>query len=236
MEVYELKLRKTVSTRYEILQCATKLFLEKGYTNAYVTAITKSLRISTGNLTFWFPTKEHILAELVKELCDFQQYYIDKKEMAKDDSLLMEYLFELAMFASVCEKNSNIKDLIISAYTYPLPLEIIRKNDTNRAKYTFGKYCPTWTDTDYVLAENVASGIEYAMFMTENTKGITIEQRLTSSLDAIMKLYDVPKEKREQLLAKVMSMDYRTKGNHVFEEFCSFVEEKMLKNYEKLNK
>ncbi|MBR2329504.1 MAG: hypothetical protein IKA58_06445, partial [Clostridia bacterium] len=44
---------------------------------------------------------------------------------------------------------------------------------------------------------NVASGIEYAMLMTENAEKISFEQRVTSSLDAIMKLYEVPAEIRE---------------------------------------
>ena len=62
-----------MNTRYKILLCATKLFLEKGYTNTYVTNITNMLKISTGNLTFHFPTKEHILAELIGELNAFQK-------------------------------------------------------------------------------------------------------------------------------------------------------------------
>ena len=79
---------------------------------------------------------------------------------------------------------------------------------------------------EYIQAENVASGIECAMFMTENAENLTLEQRVTSSLDAIMKVYEVPKEIRQSVLKEVMAMDYRSSGNHVFEEFCSFVEQK----------
>jgi len=35
----------------------------------------------------------------------------------------------------------------------------------------------------------------------------------------------------QSVLKEVMVMDYRSSGNHVFEEFCSFVEEKMKENY-----
>ena len=58
-------LNKKRNTKYEILQFATKLFIEKGYTSAYTTSIANELGISPGNLTFHFPTKEHILAELI---------------------------------------------------------------------------------------------------------------------------------------------------------------------------
>lgn len=219
---------KTQGLRYVILKNATKLFLEKGYTDAYVTTIAKELQISTGNLTFYYPTKEHILAELVRSLFAFQW---EKEETGQD--LLAAYLYELALIASVCEEKPTVKDLILSVYTSPMSLAIIREYDTKRAKNTFGKYCTSWSDTDYVLAENVASGIERAMLVTENTERVTFEQRVTSSLNAIMKLYDVPEADRKRLLAEVLATDYRSKGNIIFEEFGGFVEDKMKENYGK---
>ena len=223
MGVSGLRPKNTTNTRYEILQCATKLFLEKGYTDTYVTAIAKSLQISTGNLTFWFPTKEHILAELVRELFSFQ-WGTEENE----PDLLLAYLFELVLIAAVCEENPKVKDLILAVYTHPMSLAIVREYDTKRAQKIFRAYCEGWTPTDYVLAENVASGIERAMLVTENTEGVTFEQRVTSTLDAIMKLYDMPADARKRLLSEVMATDYRSKGNHVFEEFCVFVGEKIL--------
>ncbi|MBQ8549420.1 MAG: TetR/AcrR family transcriptional regulator, partial [Lachnospiraceae bacterium] len=83
---------KRKNTKYEILLCATKSFLERGYTDTYVTVVAKNLGISTGNLTFHYPTKEHILAEMMKELCAFQAQ-ADAKEADKKYSLLIEYLF-----------------------------------------------------------------------------------------------------------------------------------------------
>ena len=186
-------------TKYEILQCATKLFLEKGYTDSYVSVIAKLLHISTGNLTFWFPTKEHILAELVKELCAFQAE-TEAREVGGVYAPISAYLFELVMHASNCAESPNVKDLMLSAYTRPMALEIIRVNDTERVKKAFGEFCPGWTETQFIQAENVASGIEYAMLMTENTEGITFEQRVTSSLNAILKLYEVPENVRKDML------------------------------------
>lgn len=232
MGVLGLRQKGTTNTKYEILYVSMKYFLEKGYTKSYITTIAKTLQMSTGNLTFWFPTKEHILAEMLKELCAFQTQ-ADAKEADKKYSLLIDYLFELAMFASVCEENANIKDLVIASYTQPLPLAVIRANDAERSKRTFAEFCKEWSETEYIQAENVASGIECSMFMTENAQKLTLEQRVTSSLDAIMKVYEVPKDIRQSALKEVMAMDYRSRGNHVFEEFYSFVEEKMKENYGK---
>lgn len=212
-----------MNTRYKILLCATKLFLEKGYTNTYVTNITNMLKISTGNLTFHFPTKEHILAELIGELNAFQKQTESGMEQT-GYGLPIAYLQELAMFASVCEENPNIRDLVIAAYTHTLSLEIIRENDTIRTKHTFGEFCTNWTDEHFIQAENVVSGIEYAMYRLENTQDISFEQRVTSGIDAIMKIYEVPEHIRQRIVAEVMSSDYRDRGSHMFEEFCRHVE------------
>ena len=220
---------KAQNTRLEILQCATKLFLERGYTDAYITTIANMLQISTGNLTFHFPTKEHILAELIKELCTFQEQIEENEE--GEYPLPIAYLLELAMFASVCVENPNIKDLVVSAYTHSMPLGMIRANDTQRAKKVFGKFCPEWTETDFIQAENIVSGIEYAMFMTENTEKLSFEQRVAGSINAVMKIYEVPEEIRQAIITKVMAVDYRSKGRHIFERFCSYVEESLQKEF-----
>lgn len=212
-----------MNTRYKILLCATKLFLEKGYKDTYVTTITNSLKISTGNLTFHFPTKEHILAELIRELNAFQHQKEENSEQT-EYSLVIANLLELVMISSISESNSNIRDLIIAAYTHTMPLEIIRENDTYRAMRVFGEFCPDWTETDFIQAENVVSGIEYAMYRTENTKALSFEQRMISGMDSIMKIYEVPADVRHSIIAGVMATDYRGRGNRVFEEFSNYVE------------
>jgi len=214
------------NTKYEILQCATKLFIEKGYTATYVTSIANELGISTGNLTFHFPTKEHILAELINELLTLPRRE-EVKAVRGEHALLTGYLLELAMFASVCHDNPNIKDLIVSAYTHPMSLKIIRESDTKRAMQVFGKYCSDWREKDFIQTENVVSGMEYAMFMTENTEGLTFGQSVFGSIDAIMKVYEIPKEIRDSIIAEITALDYISMGNHVFDEFCNYIAGKM---------
>ena len=217
--------RKIINTKLEILQCSMELFLDKGYTSSYITTIAKNLKISTGNLTFYFPTKEHLLAELVKELCVFQWQTMEK-EITGGKSSLLAYLLELATMTSVCDENPVAKDFYISAYTHLLPLKIIRENDTQKTRNIFSEYCENWTETDFVIAENIVSGIEYAMLVTEDTKEVSLEKRIETGLEAIMKIYDVPEDIRSSLLQSVLGMDYREIGRNILKEFCIYVEEK----------
>ena len=56
--------RKSNLTKLEIMQVAMKMFLEKGFTNTSAKAISNELNISTGNLTFYFPTKNYMISAL----------------------------------------------------------------------------------------------------------------------------------------------------------------------------
>ena len=76
------RISKSAITRLEIIQVASRQFLEKGYSGTTVSAISKELEMSPGNLTFHFPTKEHLLAELVDLLCKFQ--WVRMKEEADE--------------------------------------------------------------------------------------------------------------------------------------------------------
>ena len=217
--------RRNGNTKLEIIHVALRLFLKNGYTNTSIAEIGKEVGISKGNLMFHFHTKEHLLAELIHLLCDFQ-WEVMEREAEHRESSLVAYLLELVTMASLCEENPIAMDLYVAAYVHPMSLRIIRKNDTQKTKAVFEQYCDGWSETDYIQTENVVSGIEYAMFITENTENLTLEQRISSTLDSIMKLYELPRELRHSMIEHVLAMDYKNLGEHILKEFTVYVEEK----------
>lgn len=216
--------RRVNTTKYEIIRQATKLFLEKGYSVTTPKLICDALDISTGNLTYYFPTKEHLLAVLVDMLCSFQGKTI--QDMVEEDGVtsLLAVCLELATMAAMSEESEIAKDLFLSAYTSPMCLEIIRKNDTQRAKHIYSAFCPDWSEQQYVEAEILVSGIEYATLMNTNDP-IPLEARVTGALNNIMMIFNVPEETRKVKIDKVLAMDYRSLGRRVLERFRRFVEE-----------
>ena len=68
--------KKRPNTRLQIIQLAAKMFIEEGYDATSLSKIAKILDLSTGNITFYFKSKEHLLAVLVNELFDFQNLMI----------------------------------------------------------------------------------------------------------------------------------------------------------------
>ncbi len=98
----------------QIIQLGAKLFIEEGFTDTSLTKIARILDLSTGNITFYFPTKEHLLAVLVDELFDFQNLLI---EQAADEgkTSLLAYCLELTAMAAICEEDEAAKDFYASA-------------------------------------------------------------------------------------------------------------------------
>lgn len=215
--------RKTNTTKLEIIQVASRLFLNRGYSKTTIKAIADELDISTGHLMFYFPTKEHLLAVLVHMLCDFQ-WKMMQNHVEEGNTSVMALCLELSTMAAMCEEDEIAKDLYLSAYTHPLTLDIIRKNDTARAKTVFGEYCPNWEDHHFAGAEILVSGIEYATLMTTG-EGVPMDVRVVGGLDTILTTYQVPEELRRTKINKVLAIDYRALGRKVLENFKVFVEE-----------
>ena len=215
------RIDKGALTKLEIITEATKQFLEKGYTNTSANAVAKALDMSQGNLTFHYPTKEHLLAILVDMLCDFQWKRMEQ-EVNDGISSVLAICLELTAMASACESDETIKDFFLSAYSSPLSLDIIRKNDAKRAKEVFGSYRPDWTDEQFAEAEILVSGIEYATLMTSGDP-VPLETRIAGALNNILGIYGVPEETRQIKLQKVFAMDYITLGKRVLDEFKQYV-------------
>ena len=213
--------RSITTTKYEIVQVASEFFLNQGVSQTSPQMIATELNMSTGNITYYFKNKETLLAVFVEMLCDFQ-WKMMEKEADEGHSSIMAICLELTAMASACEGDETIKDFFLSAYSSPLCLDIIRKNDAKRAKEVFGAYRPDWTDTHFAEAEILVSGIEHATLMVAGDP-VTLEARITGALNSILTIYGVPEETRNIKLQKVFALDYIGLGKRVLEEFREYV-------------
>lgn len=209
-------------TRNEIVRCAANRFLENGYTATTISSMCKSLNMSTGNLTFHYPSKEHLLAELVDMLCGYQ-WELMKKEAADGYSSVMAICLELVSIAVACEEDEVARDFFLSAYSSPLSIDIIRRNDKERAKEVFGEFCLDWSDEQFAEAEILVSGIEYATLMTTD-ETISLKTRISGALNTILTIYNVPEEIRKAKIEKALALDYRSLGKQVLVDFRKYVD------------
>lgn len=217
------RISRSALTKLEIIQAACRNFLENGYTNTSVKMICNELGMSTGNLTFYFPTKEHLLDVLVDLLCEFQ-WKLMEEEAQEGYSSVMAICLELTTMAVACEEDAITKDFYLSAYSGPITLATIRRNDVKRAQEVFRSYRPDWDENDFAEAEILVSGIEYAILMTTDD-GVSLEKRIAGALGNILGIFGVPPEIRDMKIAKVLALDYREIGRRTLKEFKEYVEQ-----------
>ncbi len=213
---------KNRPTKEMIVQIASKLYLEKGFTETSNKEICDILGISPGNLTFHYPQREHVLTEFVKELCDFQWRMIDVLEH-EDKSPLLAFCIEFATNAAIAEESNAMRDIYIASYTHPMPLAVIRENDTKKTQQIFAEFNPDWTEEQYMVMENLYSAIEYGMFSSAGQEGISLDMRVACGLDAALRLYNVPEALRNQKIEKIIAMDYRSFGKKILSDFKDYI-------------
>jgi len=216
--------RKVNTTKYEIIRQATTLFLERGYSATTPKLVCEALDISTGNLTYYFPTKEHLLFVLVRMLCQFQSKLLHELVEEEGKTSLLAVCLELATMAASSEQSEIARDMFLASYESPMCLSYVRKNDTQRAKEIYGQYCPDWTEQQHIEAELLVSGIEFATLMVAGDP-ISLEARITGALNNIMQIYNVPQEIRREKIQKILAMDYRAIARHTLDRFREFVNE-----------
>lgn len=209
------------NTRLQIIQLAANSFIEKGYTKTSTKKIAEILDLSPGNITFYFPTKDHLLAVVVDELFDFQQMVLEKAANEGKTSLLA-YCLELATIAAICEEDEAARDFFVSAYASELTLELIRENDTEKTKKVFAEFHPDWSDEQWEATENIVSGIEYATLVTREEK-TPLPIQIENALNSIMLLYGVPDELRKIKIDKVLNMDYRAISRGLISDFREYI-------------
>lgn len=223
---------KSITTKHAIVQTATRLIWEKGYSDMSTKMVANELDMSPGNITYYYPTKDDLLCILVDALCKFQRKLI--ADEAEDGiSSVLAVCLELMSMASACESNPIAKDFFISSYQSPLTLKIIRENDTERSKEVYKDYCKGWTDEEFAEAEILVSGIEYGTLMSLD-EHVSLETRISGALDKILIIYGVPEDLRKTKIKKALSYDYKHIGERIFKEFKEYVDKTTEENFEQM--
>lgn len=225
---------KYPNARGMIVQEAARMFVEDGYSKSSINQLAKNLKFSPGHITFYFPTKEHLLAVLVDEMLEYQKLMMEQ-ETEEGKSSLLAYCLELTAMAAACEESEVARDFYASSYASALTLARIRENDIAKTRNIFITFHPDWTEQAWVATENIVSGIEYAMIMTRECD-TPLEVQIEKTLDTILYLFGVPEEVRKAKIEKVLSMDYRAMGHKLllgFPEYVTKVNEERLNEKKK---
>ena len=214
---------KNTKTKYEIIQLAAELFFKKGYSATSPKTIAGELQISPGNLTYYFPTKEHLLAVIVEMLCDFQWNLIEI-EAEKGLESITSICIEFMTVAAACQENEIAKDFFTAVYQSELCRDYLRYNHIQRAKRILVEQCSGWSEEAFVIAELMIMGIKHSI-ITADDSIIPLKERISGALNQILIIYEVEEEIRHKEIDNILHMDCRSLGKKVLSEFIKYVEE-----------
>ncbi len=214
------KISPLSQTEIRIIKGAVKLFLENGYSNTTLKMIQEETGVKLGNITYYFRAKEDMLYILIQEMMDFHLNIIEETHEKTDDSML-SCAMEVAIQIALCENNDKAWDLYHSSYTHPNTLELIKDWTAKKNYHLVGDRLPDMTEADFRIMENVCTSIELSALTTPCDRYYTLEDKITLTLDSIMKIYEIPKEERKSIIEKVLANDLTAMGKKVFDDFVS---------------
>ena len=212
------RLTPYTKTEIIIIRSAIKLFLENGYTKTTFKMIESDSGVKIGNITYYFHSKEELFKVLVEELMESHISVIDDIYNKGEDNVLA-FAMEITAQIALCENDRNAWDLYYSAYSLPHTFEHIKLWATEKNYNLFKDTLPEWSEHDFRCKEVVASGIEFAALKTLCDRNFTLDKKVSLVLDSMMMLYEVPKEKRNEVIEKILAMDYEKIAEDMFEKF-----------------
>lgn len=210
-------------TKNAIIRVAIEMFLERGFTNTSVRAIAAELGISTGNITFYFPSKEHLLMVLVEMLCD-SQWSMLEQQADEEETALMAFCMETMTVAVACEQNEIARDLFLSVFQSELCRNFLRENHVARAERIFSEYCGDWTHQQFRIAEILVMGIQYAVIIPKDVE-IPLSERIAGALNQILSIYGVPENNRAEKIRRILALDYNDIRQRVREGSLRYVDQ-----------
>ena len=212
-----------IATKKKILTVCVRLFLEQGYKNTTVTQITEEANVTRSSFQHLFPTKDAVLTELAGTMFD-GQFGVAKSIANNELPPIYIYAVETAIQLTLTELNENLREIYIEAYTQPDTAEFIYLHTTAELKKIFGASFPDYTDSDFYEMEIGTSGLMRNYMARKCDIHFPLDHKINRFLTAAMRVYKVPEEEQEKVLAFVAGIDITTMATDVMHKLFTLLE------------
>lgn len=212
-------------TRKKILSVCVRLFLQQGYKETTVTQIVREAGITRGSYQNQFPTKDAVLMELVKAM--FSSQFDMARSIAGDDlPPVYTYAVETSIQLALTELNENLRELYIESYTHPDTAEYIYLQTTSELKNIFAPYLPDHSESDFYDMEIGTSGLMRSYMAKRCDIHFPLQRKLECFLTAAMRVYRVPEEDQEKVLAFIAVLDIEAVASEIVQKVFAMLEMK----------
>lgn len=217
--------RSSSETKKRILTACVKLFLEEGYKNTTVSRIIEEAEVARGSYLNLFPTKDKILLELTQTMFG-GQFDVARSIANRNLPPVFAYAVETAIQLTLTELNENLREIYIEAYTIPDTAEYIYLHTTAELRQIFGTNFPNYSDSDFYEMEIGTAGLMRNYMARKCDIHFPLERKLSRFLTAAMRVYLVPEEDQEKVLAFIGSIDIQAISAKVMHKLFAMLEMK----------
>ena len=214
-----------METKRKILSVCVRLFLEQGYRETSVSQIVEEAGVTRGSYQNLFHTKDSILLELAETMFS-GQFGIARSNTGNGLPPVYAYAVETAIQLTLTELNEYLREIYIESYTQPDTSEYIYIHTTMELKKIFGSYFPDYSESDFYEMEIGTSGLMRSYMAKKCDIHFPLERKLERFLTAAMRVYRVPEEEQEKVLAFLAGLDVKAMAAEVMQQLFQFLEMK----------
>lgn len=218
--------RERGKTRTLVLHSATKLFIENGYTNTRIKDIAADSGVGYNEIFRMFTDKDTLLSHLV-DLVIEHQFEVSKNVLSNitNDELFL-YVFESVLQLYITELNENIREMYAVSYSLPSTSHKIYDYFSSKLETIFKKYLPEYETKDFYELEIATAGIMRGFIINPCNMYFTIDRKVQRFIRTTLKIYEVPREKIEEVIAFIESFDMKAYAEGVLATLYEYISDR----------
>ena len=219
--------KKFEHAREKVLLVASRMFLEKGYSNTTIKAISAETKLAIGSIVNVFRCKEDLLSELFHNILESQFVASEKLLDGVTEDKVLFYAFETVLQLHIAESSEHMRELYSVAYSMPKTAEIIYRVLTNKLAEIFKEYLPDLEMKDFYEREIASGGIMRGFMTVPCGIYFTMDRKIKAFLETTFLVYEVPKEKIAEAIEFVSRFDFKKIAAEVIENMFAYLESKI---------
>lgn len=195
-----------MAAKKRILSACVRLFLEKGYKGTTVAEIVREAHVSVSTFQNIFHAKDGVLIELVQFMFG-NQFGVARQITGEEVPPIYVYAVETCIQLTLTEQNEILRDIYVEAYMQKEAAEFIHRNTARELYRIFGVYQPELSESDFYELDIGSAGIMRGYMEQPCDIYFTLEKKLERFLTMSMRVFCVPDEEQEHVLAFIKKLD-----------------------------
>ena len=218
--------RKKEITKSLVLHSASKLFIERGYSNTRIRDIAEDANVSYNDVFRQFGDKDTILSELIGLVLECQFETSENILKDKTTNKLHLYAFETVLQLYIAETLEHIREMYVVSYSLPHSTQIVHKTLTKKLEEVFKEMLPNLETKDFYELEIASASIMRGYISVPCDMYFTMERKVRRFLEANLKIYDVKKELIDETLEFLKQFDFKETANQVLNTLFIYLEKR----------